>query len=243
MLEALAGLSIPRIVPTLDGRRHVLVDGRALHVFSACAGEIGAAWLLPGDTGRVRAAMTRLAELHRVLARVPAPAGCDTWLRERFARVEALDSIDLPRDAPEVLGRIEALLERTPGGPLQWLHGDYHLGNLLWGTGDTVASVVDFEDVACGSAVSEAVLALFALARQNQGEERFAWDRSLWEAGLAAYVEASGMDVPIQSPEQLEPLFCAYQVLIHLEAAAHRLWTLSPGIGFWPCWNRLMRTS
>jgi len=36
-------------------------------------------------------------------------------------------------------------------------------------------------------------------------------------------------------------LFCAYQVLIHLEGAQRGLWELTEGIGFWPCWHTLMR--
>jgi aminoglycoside phosphotransferase (APT) family kinase protein len=192
----------------------------------------------------MRSAMIRLAELHRHLAIVPSPSVDPlAWLRERLARVALNEPHALPEGYNVALSVIARLLEEVPSGPTQWLHGDYHLGNLLWHK-DQVVSVVDFEDTACGSWQSEMLMALFALARQNEGEDNFAYDRALWDAGLRAYLGTAGeavdgKDWPL--PSAAEQLFCAYQVLVHLEAAQRGLWSLGPGIGFWPCWHRLMQ--
>lgn len=75
-------------------------------------------------------------------------------------------------------------------------------------------------------------MALYALARQPSGEDGFVFDAELWDAGRAAYAGPIAGDAL---------LFCAYQVLIHLEAAQRGLWQLTEGIGFWPCWNTLSR--
>lgn len=284
-------LSIPRIVPTRGGERQVVDDeGRVLQLFARCAGAIGPRWLRADDVARVRAAMTRLAELHAALSSLPlpsdavevvadghAPRGVHEprgireprgmcapndaravgdplhWLRARYDRVRALaahattapaDRAPMPAGADEVLARIDAILGRSPPRPLQWLHGDYHLGNLLWHDDETrVAAVVDFDDCDRGHAASEAALALFALARRQDAEDDFAFHRPLWDAGLTAYRDIAGPIAPYDDVAATLPLFCAYQVLIHLEALLRRHWSPAPGIGFWPCWNRLRAPS
>lgn len=214
---------IPRIVPTLVGTPHAIVDGRVHHLFVAARGEVGPRYLAPGDHARMCAAMTRLAELHRALAEVPCDRATGTpWLEARLSRVHSG-----PPGVERILARIREIIPATESA--QWLHGDYHLGNLLW-TGDQVTGIVDFDDVARGSAALEAGMALFALARQPAGEDGFAFDADLWETGRAAYPGPVAGDARV---------FCAYQVLIHLEASQRGLWQLTDGIGFWPCWNSL----
>jgi aminoglycoside phosphotransferase (APT) family kinase protein len=183
----------------------------------------GPRYLAPGDHARMRAAMTRLAQLHRALADVPLTPG-EAWLHARVAQIRTG-----PPGVEQVLSRIDQLL--PPATTTQWVHGDYHLSNLLW-SHDEVSGVVDFDDVARGSAALEAGMALFALARQPAGEEAFVYDAALWDVGRAAY------DGPVEGGALL---FCAYQVLIHLDGAQRGLWELTEGIGFWPCWNTLMR--
>jgi Ser/Thr protein kinase RdoA (MazF antagonist) len=165
--------------------------------------------------------------VHRRLGAIDdTPSGALRWLEERFERVRN-------HGDARVLARIERVIADTTAfdGATQWLHGDFHLGNLLF-VGDRVSAVVDFDDTGPGSALSEAAMALFALSRRDEGEERFVFDHELWNEGLRAYDPRASID-----PDAFVPLFCAYQVLVHLEAAQRGWWKLEPGIGFGPCWN------
>jgi Ser/Thr protein kinase RdoA (MazF antagonist) len=218
-----APCDVPRIVPALTGATHAVADGRVHHLFGVARGDLGPRYLGRGDHARMRAAMIRLAQLHRALAAVPCGPG-EPWLRGRLLRIQAG-----PPGVEEIRARIHTVLPACASP--QWVHGDYHLGNLLW-TGDEVTGIVDFDDIARGSVALEAGMALFALARQPAGEDAFVFDADLLETGRAAYagpIEGSAL------------AFCAYQVLIHLEAAQRGLWQLTDSIGFWPCWHSLMR--
>lgn len=232
-LTETAPCDIPRIIPTHTGAPHGLDDGRALHLFATCRGEPGPSYLAPGDHLLMHSAMSRLAALHRALAGVPCTPRAEWhWLAERLTTVRAGSLAVLPAETPRVLDRIAALIPQTIASDVQWLHGDYHLGNLLW-AGDEVTGIVDFDETGCGSPNAEAAMALFALSRQPD-EARFTYDAALWDTGLAGYGAALDDD-----RESLMRLFCGYQVLIHLAAAQRRLWTLDEGIGFWPCWRTL----
>lgn len=235
-----APCDVPRIVATRAGASHALDQGRVHHLFRLARGESGPRYLDERDpsidnVARVRAAMTRLGELHRALAAVP-PAPAEAWLHGRLARLRAanhggsLASIGLSSAAlTEMLARIATVLPHA--APMQWLHGDYHLANLLW-IGDEVSAVVDFDDVALGDPALEAGLALHALARQPAGEEAVSFDPALLAAGRAAYAGPLAGDALV---------FAASQILVHLEAAQRGSWTLGEGIGFWPYWNALTR--
>ncbi len=240
--------TIPRVVPTIEGTVHAIVGDRVVHLFARCDGDPGPHYL-PGrpDAGsRVRAAADTLARLHRALAAIPTDApSAWQWLAERRTRISGLrgSSASLPgavgAGLDRVLDRIDQLVATTTiDGPRQWLHGDYHLGNLLW-QDTTVTGVVDFDDTGMGARAGELAMALYALSRRDAGEGRFEVDRTLWRAGLAAYAEVAGTDHGLAPDDRLELVFCAYQVMIHLEAALRGLWDLEPGIGFWPCWHRL----
>jgi Ser/Thr protein kinase RdoA (MazF antagonist) len=119
--------------------------------------------------------------------------------------------------------RLRALHAALPG----WVHGDVHLGNLLW-RGLEVSGLVDFDDTRPGDHAWEVAMTLFALARRPD-EDTFRYDRDLWLAGLAAYG-----DLHLE-PAEHERAFCEYQVQIHETAVARGLWTLTDGIGYWPC--------
>lgn len=43
--------------------------------------------------------------------------------------------------------------------------------------------------------------------------------------------------------DALMDLFCADQVLIHLEAAQRGLWMPGPGMGFLACWRQLLAST
>jgi Ser/Thr protein kinase RdoA (MazF antagonist) len=241
VLAAAASSWTPAVICARDGASHVVdrATRRTLQVFAYLPGTPGPRYLGRGDVASMRAAARRLAELHASLA--PLAAGSLDgwhWVRERLERVRAGDHAAMPPGALGVLDEIERAIERAVPGPYHALHGDYHLGNVLWHRGE-ITGVVDFEETGDGSAASELALALFALAR-IEDDDRFAYDRALWLEGLAAYRAHTG-SMPELDPSAFELAFCGYQVLIHLEAAQRGRWSLGPGIGFWPCWNALRR--
>jgi Ser/Thr protein kinase RdoA (MazF antagonist) len=169
------------------------------------------------------AALVHLKRLHGMLAQLPDGGGDGLeWLRERLRQVRAGAPLPGPGKSMErALDRIERLLEIKIEGS-QWLHGDYHLGNLLVEDG-RISGVVDFDDTGRGSAKIEAAFAAFAVSRDETCEEAFRYDARIFDEARAAYGEID---------RELEPLFWADQVLIHLRAAQKGLWQLGPGIGF-----------
>ena len=153
-------------------------------------------------------------------------------------RYLAPDDHERMRAAMTTLAHLHRALARVALDEPPWLHGDYHLGNLLW-TGDAITGVVDFDDTVRGNPATEAAMALFALARQPE-ESTFVYDAALWATGHEAYVTAGGVAIG-GDRDELATRFCAYQVLIHLAATHRKLWTLDEGIGFWPCLRYLAR--
>lgn len=239
--------AVPRLRPTLHGSTGVRGrDGRWLHLFEWIAGCPGP----PRDRapGTCRA-LQALARLHAALATLPAGrASAAGWLMQRHRRVSRRQPPPMSEPlaagyAPLLngIGRyLSAAAARIPG-PVQWLHGDCHPGNLLF-VGERVSGIVDFDDVGRGARLLELAFALFAFSRNIALEDRFEFDDALWDRGLDAYAgEASGIGLEWLRRERdtLLPLFCADQVLIHLEAAQRGLWALTPGIGFLGCWNQL----
>jgi Ser/Thr protein kinase RdoA (MazF antagonist) len=243
--------ALPRLLPTLSGQPGAqAAHGGWLHLFESIDGEPG----MPDDARRAAiVAMRTLAQLHAAMATLRAhDAGPLAWLQARHARVAARQTPDLnaallPQYSP-LMACMEALLAQAAewvDDPAQWLHGDYHAGNLLF-EGQMLAGVIDFDDVGQGSRWLEAAFALFALSRDSGVEERFVFDESIWRAGLEAYAGTSAEEPPgwlRARSVALMRLFCTDQVLIHLEAAQRGLWSPGPGMGFLACWRELLGTA
>lgn len=246
--RGLDAIAVPTIIHTRHGADHArTAAGHWLHVFEHIEGSSG----VPADTPTASAAaMDGLASLHAVLARADVDTGDPVaWLLARYRRVGAravpLGSDDLARDCDEVLRRIGQCLARAstwPGQRVQWLHGDFHAGNLLFDR-NRLRGVVDFDEVGQGSPWLEAAFAAFALSRDVGRDDAFRFDTSLWQAAMARYAqdrsqrEAAGW---IARRNDLAALFCADQVLIHLQAAQRGLWTPGVGMGFLGCWRALL---
>ncbi|SAI73829.1 Phosphotransferase enzyme family [Bordetella ansorpii] len=270
VLRHLAGVqglpAVPRLVPTWDGQPCAREYGRWLHVFDVIAGEVGefgeaavdardgvyppASDTSDADHARgVASAMHTLARLHAALAVGIAADTADplSWLRGRHARVAERACPVLPSMTPErygiLLTRIADRLAVAGGipGPVQWLHGDYHAGNLLY-RDRHVCGILDFDDVGQGSPWVETAFALFALSRDVAREDAFVFDASAWDGGLHAYAQIQA-HAPIgwlrSNRGMLMHLFCADQVLIHLHAAQRGLWMPGPGMGFLGCVRQL----
>ncbi|RQS30349.1 aminoglycoside phosphotransferase [Burkholderia sp. Bp8992] len=240
--------ALPRLRPTVDAQAGVQVDdGRWLHLFEHIDGQPG----LPHDAhaGAIDA-MRALAHLHAALAAIPVNASTPlAWLSSRHARVASRSMPSLPGglsgDYATAIGRIGAHLDAAAHwltGPVHWLHGDYHAGNLLY-VGHAVNGVLDFDDAGQGAQWLEAAFALFALSRDAGRDDCFVFDAPRWEAGLLAYAATRSDAVPgwmRTNRDALAMLFCADQTLIHLEAAQRGLWVPGPGIGFLGGWRQLL---
>jgi Ser/Thr protein kinase RdoA (MazF antagonist) len=243
LLRALRPTGItPRVVPTRAGAPRAAVLGRVAHLFERLPGAVVAAPSVP----QTRAALATLADLHAALRAVPRD-GADPveLLRARRGRVFGDASARWPADVaaalPRVRRRIDDALDAASAlsaQRAQWLHGDYHPGNVLF-SGDAVTGVVDLDD--CGAAVPavDLAVALYTFSRDAAHEPALRFDPERWRAGAAAYA-ARGGGSPWRAPDPLaEAIFCAHQALLHLDAARRGLWALAPGIGFYPCFNAL----
>lgn len=237
----------PRICHTYDGRPYICTeDGRWLHLFER----------IDGVTGRpvatqdsIEHALRALAQLHGALAELSADeANPVAWLLERYRRVVARAAPPMAQAlavnfAPmlQLMGTRLLVAANWIPGPIQWLHGDYHPGNLLFVDG-RMHGIVDFDEVGLGSPWLELAFGLFACSRDVDCEERFEFDHTHWMHGLHAYADACGsFDTAwlLAHRDDLLELFCIDQVLIHLEGAQRKLWSLTPGIGFLACWHHL----
>ncbi|AXF20761.1 aminoglycoside phosphotransferase [Burkholderia pyrrocinia] len=240
--------ALPRLRPTVDAQSGAQApNGSWLHLFEHIDGSPG----LPDDAqaGAIDA-MRTLAHLHAALEAIPASESAPlAWLSARHARVSARAMPSLPGDwgshYETMIRRIGAHLAaaaRWLTGPVHWLHGDYHAGNLLY-VGRAVNGVLDFDDVGQGAQWLEAAFALFALSRDAGRDDRFVFDAWRWDAGLQAYAATRRDAVPDwmrDNHDALMALFCADQTLIHLEAAQRGLWMPGPGIGFLGGWRQLL---
>jgi Ser/Thr protein kinase RdoA (MazF antagonist) len=242
----LGGVAVPTAVPTEGGHLHVATpDGRWLHLFERIPGTAG----VPVSQRGLEHAMRTLAALHAGLSRASLDTGLRTaWLAQRHERVlgraaPPLAALTRP-DVPATLRRIGAQLAAAEAwleGPVQWLHGDFHGGNLLLAD-DRVCGVVDFDEVGRGAAWLEAAFAAFAFCRHAEDERAFRFDEARWAQCVGAYAGASGVAGArwwLDRRDALMILFCTDQVLIHLEAAQRGLWTPGPGMGFLGCWETL----
>jgi Ser/Thr protein kinase RdoA (MazF antagonist) len=239
--------AMPRICHTHDGQPYLHTDdGRWLHLFERIDGITGLPAAAYDGVGH---ALRTLAQLHEALAELPInKSNPVAWLLERYHRVSARPAPPMMQalavQYANVLQHIGTRLTTAAGcipGPVQWLHGDYHPGNLLF-SGSRVSGIVDFDEVGLGSPTLELAFALFAFSRNISCEDRFEFDPALWMLGLHAYTDARGhLDTAwlLDHRDDFRDLFCIDQILIHLEAAQRELWSLTPGIGFLACWHQV----
>jgi len=256
ILERLGSLpqlpALPRFQATVNAQPYALADdGSWLHLFEHIDSTPG----LPDEAeSAIVDAMHTLARLHAAMATMDASVSDPlAWLNERYARVSVRPVPPLPAVLVEHydlllrrIGRHLAAATAWVRGPVRWLHGDYHAGNLLFANG-VVMGVLDFDDVGQGAHWLEAAFALFALSRDVTDEHRFTFDVRLWDMGLRAYAsllpDDDASDLMHLQRDALVNLFCADQSLIHLEAAQRGLWTPGPGMGFLACWRQLLAST
>ncbi|WP_051938808.1 phosphotransferase [Luteibacter sp. 9135] len=251
--EGLHTIAVPTIIPTLHGAGHVTTAaGQWLHVFERIEGTTGVPVGVPGASAD---AMRGLATLHAALARAATDTGDPVaWLLTRYRRVYSrgmptfMHGLVREREYDAVLTHAGDCLARASTSSwasrrIQWLHGDFHAGNLLF-HGARLRGVVDFDEVGQGSAWLEAAFAAFALSRDVTREDAFCFDTIAWGQSMCNYACSGSVgDVAtwIARRDVLATLFCVDQVLIHLEAAQRGLWIPGPGMGFLGGWQTLLQ--
>jgi len=120
-----------------------------------------------------------VARIHNVGALKGSPARRDlspaTYGRDNLELLLEHELID--EDAEEVYAAtVEALLQRIEpmfsGVPTHRIHGDCHLGNLLWMPGDPSPAFVDFDDMAIGPAVQDIWMLVPSYDAEGQRQRR-----------------------------------------------------------------------
>ncbi|MGK3937106.1 phosphotransferase [Streptomyces caeruleatus] len=174
-LGALLGLvhaSLERVMPVQGGER----AGRSARAARGVGAEESAPVPAPRTPGGRARAHTEGARAPRPQARTPAPAGeLDDAGADPAATFALIDDLlarvrrHRPADSFDELARHRllerrALLEqhvgrRPPhGGPVGWVHGDFHPFNLLY-RGDAPAAIVDWDRLGVKPRAEEAVRA------------------------------------------------------------------------------------
>jgi 4-aminobutyrate aminotransferase-like enzyme/Ser/Thr protein kinase RdoA (MazF antagonist) len=100
------------------------------------------------------------------------------WSLEQTPRLSALlDAIDDPRRRALVEAVIDTFEERVvPRWPrlrAQVVHGDFTLGNVLFGADDRISGIVDFGDCAYGAQAGDFAIAVASLVRGRPREDVF----------------------------------------------------------------------
>ncbi len=120
-----------------------------------------------------------IARIHNVGALKESPARRDlspqTYGHDNLDLLLDYELID--EDAEEVYtATVEALLQRIEpmfaGVPTHRIHGDCHLGNLLWKPGDPSPIFVDFDDMAIGPAVQDIWMLVPSYDAEGQRQRR-----------------------------------------------------------------------
>ena len=160
-------------LPATDGRTVASFDGRVLELepFVSNSGAVES-W------ERYEKAFALLGKLHGAFSRVPnaavpapkvenygSPETLVGWTKASRQRIRETASPDVPQAlalCDVSLSLLNEMQSRWPGTqlPQGLVHGDFGVGNLLWGQNDIVA-VGDFDFVARHERVSDVAYALF----------------------------------------------------------------------------------
>ena len=130
---------------------------------------------------------------------------------------------------------------------MQWIHGDIQLENVLFHN-DRVSGIVDFDNVNFSLRELDLMFALFSLCRVGTNDDSFYYDEELFNEGIDVYkascsISGETLSLALLSERHREAwrlLFCLDQATNHLIAAQRGIWELEPGIGFLPCFWKVV---
>ena len=250
LAERAPGLPVPRLVNPEAPISPVAVRANepSVQVFERLPGEPSLSWRGPASNGQIRSALALLGRLHAALAALPCAPDADPLdlVARRLARVAAVARTSHAEPTPEtqaICTRIAAILDdaRASLGPgARWVHGDFHLENLLF-AGEEVTGLVDFDDVGLAASEVDVAFALLAVSRDGAREIASCTTPNASPSGATPIARRAACPIALDAGTDWVRLFCAHQVLIHLEAAQRGLWQLEPGIGFHPCLREVLR--
>lgn len=165
VLDALAGMSVPRVVPTRDGRRMTSLAGKPCLLFEALHGVSHPARELTG---------AQLAAIGRTVAAMHATPVPEGLAPHRFHPRRVYESLWLPvrervvAEHPDAAAALDAAFARGwaayafEGLPQAIVHGDLFADNVLF-EGDAVTGVIDFEAAGVGARLFDLAVAVHAL--------------------------------------------------------------------------------
>jgi len=202
VLDALAGMSVPRVVPARDGRRVTSVAGKPCLLFEALHGASHAACEL--TAAQLSALGRTVAAMHAA----PVPPGLAP---HRFYPRRVYESLYLPvrervvAEHPEAAAALAAAFAggwepyAFEGLPRAIVHGDLFADNVLFER-DAVTGVLDFEAAGVGPRLFDVAVAVHALcfdvaARTFEGEraralvDGYRAETALTAAEVAAWPE------------------------------------------------------
>jgi homoserine kinase type II len=141
-----AHFPVPELLPALDGRPWIELEGRPAMLFAYAPGEeLAPGAITPERCRRLGEQMGRLHDLAAGFAHVrPNPHGV-AWVTGRLRL--AASSAGAGDEAAAALPAFEEELARSaalPGAPRGLVHGDLFVDNVLW-IGDRVSALLDWE--------------------------------------------------------------------------------------------------
>jgi homoserine kinase type II len=176
------GFPAPRLVPARSGDMAVEVDGRLVEVFTFIDGDE----FNPDRPAHLSGAGAILARYHRAVEDfpdAPPPAGPRYTPASLMGLTERLMQRDIMGELTEPLSwydrRAAELRRALPDSayaalPHVLIHGDLHRDNLIF-RGDTVAALIDFDQVTVDARIVDLADALVDLAVGAEPPDWFPW--------------------------------------------------------------------
>lgn len=218
------GIPVPAVQPNKQGELVTQVDEACYALFAWAPGHHHPRKAIPPRAARAMGEC--LGQLHLALQsvqpveayQVPDPVKTAAKLERTLAQAERGGS-PLDQIACEVLRHKLATLERIAHWaptfaalPVQWTHGDFHDGNILFGEAEQVTAVLDFDDLCCrppGRELMRTISLCF---------EPFSEAQAALFQGYAGVTKPTPAEVALYAP----------------------LWTYLSTVGIWPLESRYL---
>ena len=164
-------LPLQRVLPTLNGELHPVIDGRVTRLLTWLDGDLMLAhW---PDEPQMEATGRMLARLDRALEKFDHPATERTfaWDMQRLTGLRELLELAPTPAAKDVIDRFERhVLPQLADLPHQVIHGDFHPGNVLVDPEhpEFVIGVLDFGDSLHSARIIDLAIALAYLVPADE---------------------------------------------------------------------------
>lgn len=210
-LTSAAGVPVPHVIRTRAGEMLCQTEEGFYLLNEFVAGHQHVRMKIPAlaayEMGRTLGRMLEALRVREEVTPYVLPASDQiveklTSLLQEAERRRAVNMVDeaiakLLRYKLEALERLPDLPARLGDMPTQWVHGDYHEGNVIFDEEDRVAAVIDFDNLRCrprGQEVMRTILICFYDGEQLAPE---AYD---FFAGYVEEVEVSAEEIATYAP-------------------------------------------